>query len=145
MSDFITIVEVGPRDGFQLEPIVVPTDRKHIVIQRLVDAGLKQIQVASFVHPDRVPQMADAGELIAALPADALLVLGASFSNHTGIATWVPTIQVDFDRMTLGKFPTLSLADAREEIESWRNHYNHVRPHRSLGKKPPAVFAQEAA
>ena len=36
--------------------------------------------------------------------ADCLLVLGASFSNHTGIATWVPTIQVDFDRMTLGKF-----------------------------------------
>lgn len=36
--------------------------------------------------------------------ADALLVLGASFSNHSGIATWVPTIQVDYDRMTLGKF-----------------------------------------
>ena len=36
--------------------------------------------------------------------ADALLVLGASFSNHTGIATWVPTVQVDFDRMMLGKF-----------------------------------------
>lgn len=36
--------------------------------------------------------------------ADALLVLGASFSNHSGIATWVPTIQVDFDRMALGKF-----------------------------------------
>jgi pyruvate oxidase len=36
--------------------------------------------------------------------SDCLLVLGASFSNHTGIATWVPTIQVDSDRMTLGKF-----------------------------------------
>ena len=36
--------------------------------------------------------------------SDCLLVLGASFSNHTGIATWVPTIQVDIDRMTLGKF-----------------------------------------
>ena len=36
--------------------------------------------------------------------SDCLLVLGASFSNHTGIATYVPTIQVDFDRMTLGKF-----------------------------------------
>jgi pyruvate oxidase len=36
--------------------------------------------------------------------ADCLLVLGASFSNHTGIATWVPTIQVDLDRMALGKF-----------------------------------------
>lgn len=36
--------------------------------------------------------------------ADAQLVIGASFSNHSGIATWVPTIQIDFDRMTLGKF-----------------------------------------
>src|ERR1044072_7103217 len=36
--------------------------------------------------------------------SDCLLVRGASFSNHTGIATYVPTIQVDLDRMTLGKF-----------------------------------------
>ena len=38
-----------------------------------------------------------------------------------------------------------SLEDARSTIEQWRQHYNHVRPHRSLGKKPPAVFASEAA
>lgn len=38
-----------------------------------------------------------------------------------------------------------SLEDARATIDAWRNHYNHVRPHRSLGKKPPAVFAREAA
>ena len=38
-----------------------------------------------------------------------------------------------------------SLEDARSTIESWRQHYNHVRPHRSLGRKPPAVFAKEAA
>jgi len=38
-----------------------------------------------------------------------------------------------------------SLEDARSTIEHWRKHYNHVRPHRSLGKKPPAVFASEAA
>ena len=38
-----------------------------------------------------------------------------------------------------------SLEDARSTIEQWRTHYNHVRPHRSLGKKPPAVFACEAA
>lgn len=41
--------------------------------------------------------------------ADALLVLGASFSNHTGIAAWVPTIQVDLDRMTLGKFAPVDI------------------------------------
>lgn len=38
-----------------------------------------------------------------------------------------------------------SLEDARTTIDAWRHHYNHVRPHRSLGRKPPAVFAQEAA
>ena len=38
-----------------------------------------------------------------------------------------------------------SLTDARSIIDHWRHHYNHVRPHRSLGKKPPAVFAQEVA
>jgi putative transposase len=38
-----------------------------------------------------------------------------------------------------------SLADARATIDNWRHHYNHVRPHRSLGKKPPAVFAREVA
>lgn len=38
-----------------------------------------------------------------------------------------------------------SLEDARSTIDEWRVHYNHVRPHRSLGKKPPAVFAREAA
>jgi putative transposase len=38
-----------------------------------------------------------------------------------------------------------SLEDARFTIEQRRQHYNHVRPHRSLGKKPPAVFAGEAA
>ena len=38
-----------------------------------------------------------------------------------------------------------SLEDARSTIDNWRTHYNHVRPHRSLGRKPPAVFAREAA
>lgn len=38
-----------------------------------------------------------------------------------------------------------SLDDARSTIDSWRDHYNHVRPHRSLGRKPPAVFAREVA
>jgi putative transposase len=38
-----------------------------------------------------------------------------------------------------------SLDDARDTIDAWRYHYNYERPHRSLGKKPPAVFAKEAA
>lgn len=38
-----------------------------------------------------------------------------------------------------------SLEDARSTIDDWRTHYNHVRPHRALGTKPPAVFAREVA
>lgn len=52
--------------------------------------------------------------------ADALLVLGASFSNHSGIASWVPTIQVDYDRMTLGKFSPVEIpiwADIGRTVE----------------------------
>ena len=59
-----TLVEVGPRDGFQFEKRVVPTAQKLSIIARLVAAGLNQIQVVSFVNPAKVPQMADAESLI---------------------------------------------------------------------------------
>jgi hydroxymethylglutaryl-CoA lyase len=65
----IELVEVGPRDGLQSEPEVMSTEMKVSLIQRLVDAGLKRIEVASFVNPKRVPQMADGEAVLAALPA----------------------------------------------------------------------------
>jgi len=63
----IEIVEVGPRDGLQSESRVLPTATKLEFIGRLVDAGLRRIEVASFVNPKRVPQMADAEAVLAAL------------------------------------------------------------------------------
>jgi hydroxymethylglutaryl-CoA lyase len=63
----IEIVEVGPRDGLQSESQVLPTATKVEFIGRLVDAGLRRIEVASFVNPKRVPQMADAEAVLAAL------------------------------------------------------------------------------
>lgn len=63
----VTLTEVGPRDGFQVEPQVIPTDVKLSIIHDLVDAGITSIQVASFVHPKWVPQMADAEEICARL------------------------------------------------------------------------------
>lgn len=64
----VTLCEVGPRDGFQFEAKPIPTDLKVEVITQLVEAGLRQIQVTSFVHPKWVPQMADAAEVVARLP-----------------------------------------------------------------------------
>jgi hydroxymethylglutaryl-CoA lyase len=67
----IEIVEVGPRDGLQSESQVLPTAVKVEFVQRLLAAGLKRIEVASFVNPKRVPQMADAEAMLTALAGDA--------------------------------------------------------------------------
>jgi hydroxymethylglutaryl-CoA lyase len=61
----VTICEVGPRDGFQIEPEWIPTETKVEVIDRLSDTGLPRIEVASFVHPKVVPQMRDAEAVMA--------------------------------------------------------------------------------
>jgi hydroxymethylglutaryl-CoA lyase len=63
----VEIVEVGPRDGLQSEPRVWATDRKVEFVRRLVAAGLPRLEVASFVNPKRVPQMADAEAMFEAL------------------------------------------------------------------------------
>ena len=64
----IEIVEVGPRDGLQNESTLFSTAAKVEFINRIVAAGTRRIEVASFVHPKRVPQMADAEAVLKALP-----------------------------------------------------------------------------
>ena len=66
-SKGITLVEVGPRDGLQSETEILSTDSKALFIERAIDAGVRRLEVASFVHPKRVPQMADAEALIEGL------------------------------------------------------------------------------
>ncbi|NNM14970.1 MAG: hydroxymethylglutaryl-CoA lyase [Gammaproteobacteria bacterium] len=63
----IEIVEVSPRDGLQNESQLFSTDQKLHLINAAIDAGVKRIEVASFVHPKRVPQMADAEAVCAGL------------------------------------------------------------------------------
>ena len=69
MTTRIEMVEVAARDGLQNEPGFFPTADKLELIARAVAAGSKRIEVASFVHPGRVPQMADAEAVCAGLPA----------------------------------------------------------------------------
>jgi hydroxymethylglutaryl-CoA lyase len=61
------MVEVGPRDGLQNEPGIVPTEVKVGLIDRLTDAGLQAIEATSFVSPKWVPQMGDAAQVMAAI------------------------------------------------------------------------------
>lgn len=60
----VTVVEQGPRDGFQNEKEVIPTEEKVRIIDALSDTGLKAMQVTSFVHPKWVPQLGDAEEVL---------------------------------------------------------------------------------
>lgn len=81
----VEICEVGPRDGFQYEEKPIPTDLKLQVIAALANAGIKRIQVASFVHPERVPQMADANAVVQGLPRAYGTVFSALALNMRGM------------------------------------------------------------
>ena len=66
----IEIIDVGPRDGLQNESEILDIGTKVEFIRRLADAGIGRMEAVSFVNPKRVPQMAEAEEVLAALPAD---------------------------------------------------------------------------
>jgi len=70
MSRFIEIVEVGPRDGLQNEKLSLSVEEKLTLIRQLEAAGARRMEVVSFVNPNRVPQMAGAEEIMAALIPD---------------------------------------------------------------------------
>lgn len=85
MSQELQIVEVGPRDGLQNEARVFSTAEKVHFVERLIAAGLKRIEVASFVSPTRVPQMADCDALLAALPRAPGIRYGGLVLNQRGL------------------------------------------------------------
>jgi hydroxymethylglutaryl-CoA lyase len=68
LPSHVTLVDVGPRDGLQNEARPVPAAAKIELVQRLQHAGLREIEVTSFVSPKWVPQMADAAEVMAGIP-----------------------------------------------------------------------------
>lgn len=72
----IELVEVSARDGLQNEPQILTTQDKVELVRRAVDAGGRRLEVASFVHPGKVPQMADAEAVVAALPRGSARYVG---------------------------------------------------------------------
>lgn len=72
----IEIIEVSPRDGIQNEKIILDTDTKLQLIEKSIAAGVKRLEVTSFVNPSRVPQMYDSCELVERLPHGAARYIG---------------------------------------------------------------------
>ncbi|MQA81715.1 MAG: hydroxymethylglutaryl-CoA lyase [Streptosporangiales bacterium] len=81
----VSIVEVAPRDGLQNEQKALPVEEKVELIRRSVAAGLTRIEAASFVNPARVPQMADAEAVLAAVPRPAGVSYAGLVLNDRGL------------------------------------------------------------
>ncbi len=87
----VTLVDVGPRDGLQNEKLPVATAHKVELVQRLQAAGLKEIEVTSFVSPKWVPQMADGAAVMAAIERRAGVRYSVLVPNLKGLEAALPT------------------------------------------------------
>ena len=76
---------MGPRDGFQNEPEVVPTDEKVRLIELLAAAGLKRLEVTSFVRADVIPQLADGAEVLERIDVPDDVALSVLIPNERGL------------------------------------------------------------
>jgi hydroxymethylglutaryl-CoA lyase/(R)-citramalyl-CoA lyase len=104
------IREVGPRDGLQNEKQIVPPETRAELVERLAAAGLKRIEAASFVNPERVPQMAGAEEVVSALERRDGAVYSGLALNERG-----------YDRLRATGLDEVSFAVAATESFSERN------------------------
>jgi hydroxymethylglutaryl-CoA lyase len=81
----VSIREVGPRDGFQNEPEVVPTAEKVRLVDMLARTGLRRLEVTSFVRADVIPQLADAAEVLAAVDVPDDVAVTVLIPNERGL------------------------------------------------------------
>jgi hydroxymethylglutaryl-CoA lyase len=126
------IVEVGARDGLQNESLIIPTVTKVALISRAIAAGVRRIEVASFVNPSRVPQMADAEAVMAALPETTTVTYIGLVLNtrgaHRALATKVHQLGAvamatdSFGIRNQGQTSAQSVDQAREIIGLAKEH-----------------------
>ncbi len=90
LPDTVCIREVGPRDGFQNEPEVIPTDAKVRLIDRLARTGLRRLEVTSFVRPDVIPQLADATEVLRRIDVPPGIAVTVLIPNERGFELALP-------------------------------------------------------
>jgi (R)-citramalyl-CoA lyase len=102
--------EVGPRDGLQNEQQIVPPETRAELVRRLAGAGLKRIEAASFVNPERMPQMAGAEEVVAGIDRRDAVVYAGLALNERG-----------YDRLRETGLDEVSFALAATESFSQRN------------------------
>jgi hydroxymethylglutaryl-CoA lyase/(R)-citramalyl-CoA lyase len=112
----VRLYDVGPRDGLQNEPDVLAPDARAELVARLVRAGLSAVEVASFVDPRRVPQMAGAEEVVAAVDrADGVVYAGLAL-NERGYERLLAT-GLDEVRFSFGATESFSRRNQNASVE----------------------------
>jgi hydroxymethylglutaryl-CoA lyase len=128
----IQIVDVAPRDGLQSDAVMFTTEQKVELVQRIVDAGVERVEVASFVNPKRVPQMADAEAVLSALEGDTRARYIGLVLNERGfdraLAAHAPEVNVvvactdTFSQKNQGMTTAEAITAANAVIASAREH-----------------------
>ena len=127
----IELVEVGPRDGLQIEPKILSLDEKVRMVDALAQTGLRQIEVGSYVNPKAVPQMADTGALFDRLEKPAGMLYRALWLNPKGLERALANGHVDIEgKLTLTASETFvkrntnrSIEDTLEQMPAWIEAY----------------------
>lgn len=128
----VKLIDVGPRDGLQNEKQPVPAAVKIELVQRLQDAGLKEIEVTSFVSPKWVPQMADAAEVMA----------GIQRRGDVRYSVLVPNMK-GWEAAVLAKPDEIVVFGAASELFSQKNINCSISE--SIARFAPVVAAARAA
>jgi hydroxymethylglutaryl-CoA lyase len=90
VGETVRIREVGPRDGFQNEPEVIPTDDKVRLVEKLARTGLKRLEVTSFVRADVIPQLADGSDVLERADVPDGVSLTVLIPNERGLENALP-------------------------------------------------------
>jgi hydroxymethylglutaryl-CoA lyase len=85
LPERVRVREVGPRDGFQNEPEVIPTAEKIALVDALARTGLERLEVTSFVRPDVIPQLSDAAEVLAGMDVPGDVAVSVLIPNERGL------------------------------------------------------------
>ena len=112
----VTVCDVGPRDGLQNEPEVFPPATRAELVNRLAAAGLRRVEAASFVSPERVPQMAGAEEVVAAIEARAGTEYSGLVLNERGFERLRRT-QLDRVNCTLAATETFNRRNGNATLD----------------------------
>ena len=117
-GDALIVQEVATRDGFQIEPVFVPTAEKIRLIDALAEAGFRRIEVSSFVSPKAVPALADAAEVFSGIRRRPGTVYVALVPNPKGAERALAMVPPLICLLSVNCF----LKGSRPRLKSWEGY-----------------------